>query len=94
VSALRVQALEVNAVHHCNLACVCCSHASPVAPRQLADPVRTGHDLAGLAGVVAVDHIKVVGSEPFCQLAPGGGRLRAPADAALTQLASADRRVS
>ena len=65
MSVLRLQALEVNAVHHCNLSCVGCSHASPVSPKRFAVPSEVYRDFAGLAGTVVVDHVKVVGGEPL-----------------------------
>lgn len=65
MSVVRLMALEVNAVHHCNLACVGCSHASPVAPVKIADPDQVQRDFAGLAGIVVLDHVKVVGGEPL-----------------------------
>ena len=48
MSVLRLQALEVNAVHHCNLSCVGCSHASPVSPKRFAVPSEVYRDFAGL----------------------------------------------
>ncbi len=62
---LDLFALEVNATWHCNLACVACSHASPVATPAFADPERVRRDLANLAQAVTVQELRVVGGEPL-----------------------------
>ena len=62
---IALNALEINAVHHCNLTCIGCSHASPVSARGFADPDAVHRDLAGLASALRVDHVKVVGGEPL-----------------------------
>lgn len=58
-------AFEINAVEHCNLGCVACSHASPVADAAFADPEAVRADLAALATAVSVRELRVVGGEPL-----------------------------
>lgn len=59
------EAIEINAVWHCNLACVGCSHASPDAPRYFASVEQVTADAVALAKWVEVDHIRVLGGEPM-----------------------------
>lgn len=59
------QSLEVNAVHHCNLACRGCSHLSPVLPRKVLDPVELESSLSVLARFYHAAKCKIVGGEPL-----------------------------
>lgn len=58
-------ALEINAVEHCNLSCSGCSHLSPLMPRRVVDPDDVARDLAALAGCYRAGTVKVVGGEPL-----------------------------
>lgn len=58
-------ALEINAVEHCNLSCSGCSHVSPLMPRRAAAPAAVGADLARLATVYRAAWVKIVGGEPL-----------------------------
>lgn len=59
------EAVEINAVWHCNLSCQWCSHASPLSPRILADPAVVAADLTRLASWMKVDHVRILGGEPL-----------------------------
>lgn len=65
MTPLNLLALEVNATWHCNLSCVGCSHASPVARPAVADPETVYRDLSRLAPVVAIREMRIVGGEPL-----------------------------
>jgi organic radical activating enzyme len=65
VNPLHLRAIEINAVWHCNLACVACTHASPVAERGLADPDVVRADLSRLGKVAYVNEVRVLGGEPL-----------------------------
>jgi GTP 3',8-cyclase len=58
-------ALELNAVLHCNLSCVGCSHGSPESPEGVMPPGDAYRDLRALADVVRVGEVRVVGGEPL-----------------------------
>jgi organic radical activating enzyme len=62
---LRLHAVEINAVWHCNLACVACTHASPVAQRGQADPDIVRADLSRLGKVAYIKEIRILGGEPL-----------------------------
>jgi organic radical activating enzyme len=65
LSRVRLLAIEINAVWHCNLSCVACTHASPVAQSGLADPATIRRDLSNLSRVADVDEIRILGGEPL-----------------------------
>jgi organic radical activating enzyme len=65
VPRLHLLAIEINAVWHCNLSCVACTHASPVAHSGLADPRVVARDLANLSMAVDVDEVRILGGEPL-----------------------------
>jgi GTP 3',8-cyclase len=67
IEAGRIQAsaCEINATHHCNLACRACSHLSPILPRKHADPDRVYRDLSLLARSYHAAHVRIVGGEPL-----------------------------
>lgn len=65
MSRFDLFALEVNAVLHCNLCCVGCSHASPVSEKAFSDPDQVGRDMAALASAVTVEQLRVLGGEPL-----------------------------
>jgi MoaA/NifB/PqqE/SkfB family radical SAM enzyme len=56
---------EINAVDHCNIACVDCNHASPAAKRKIADPDTVFRDLSILSLYYKSPVIKIVGGEPL-----------------------------
>lgn len=62
---LDVFALEINAVTQCNLACVGCSHSSPISPTSNADPEEVYSDLSRLAAVVTLGELRILGGEPL-----------------------------
>jgi GTP 3',8-cyclase len=62
---INLLALEINAVTHCNLACIGCSHSSPVAPSSCADPVVVFRDLSSLSQVVRIKELRILGGEPL-----------------------------
>lgn len=62
---IQIAGVEINAVMHCNLACVGCSHASPVALPSAADPTTVRRDLDALARVADISEVRVVGGEPL-----------------------------
>lgn len=64
-SQIELLGLELNAVTHCNLSCVGCSHGSPVAQQSFVDPAEVRRDLATLAHVIHVREFRVVGGEPL-----------------------------
>jgi Radical SAM superfamily/4Fe-4S single cluster domain len=65
MARLHLRAIEINAVWHCNLACVACTHASPVSPRYLGDPAVVRRDLSGLGAAADVEEIRILGGEPL-----------------------------
>jgi GTP 3',8-cyclase len=65
MARLHLLAFEINAVWHCNLSCVACTHASPVSPHWVADPDVVQRDLANLSTAVDVDEIRILGGEPL-----------------------------
>ncbi|MCI2419583.1 radical SAM protein [Saccharopolyspora sp. K220] len=62
---LRLRALEVAAVTHCNLMCVGCNHSSPVSEVSFADVAAVDRDFSGLAEVIEPTYVRVVGGEPL-----------------------------
>jgi organic radical activating enzyme len=62
---LHTEAVEINAAWHCNIRCAWCSHASPGQERSFADTGEVGRDLATLARVMRVEHVRVLGGEPL-----------------------------
>jgi organic radical activating enzyme len=62
---IQTEACEINVVHHCNLSCRGCSHASPVMRRHLADPDVVHRDLAALAPHYRPQHVRLLGGEPL-----------------------------
>ena len=56
---------EVNAVDHCNIACLDCNHAAPALPESYADPGSVHRDLARLAKVYKAGCLKILGGEPL-----------------------------
>ncbi len=67
IDAGRVQseALEVNAVSHCNIRCRWCSHASPDSSPGFAAEEVVANDLTALARWMHVEHVRVLGGEPL-----------------------------
>ena len=65
MTRVPLQALEINAVLHCNLSCRGCSHASPVAERWFAEPAVVHRDLRALSRVTRTEQVRVVGGEPL-----------------------------
>jgi organic radical activating enzyme len=61
----QILGIEINAVMQCNLACVGCSHASPVSSAWNADPLTVLHDLTSLHSVADIQEVRVVGGEPL-----------------------------
>ncbi|MGZ4526223.1 MAG: radical SAM protein [Mycobacterium sp.] len=63
---IMTEAVEVNAVWHCNISCQSCSHGSPDMPRdRFADPAKVAHDLRALSAWMRVEHVRVLGGEPL-----------------------------
>jgi len=62
---VRSEAVEINAVWHCNLGCRSCSHGSPWMPTKEADSEEVHADLERLSSVLSVDHVRVLGGEPL-----------------------------
>jgi GTP 3',8-cyclase len=58
-------ACEIDVVQHCNLACLGCSHLSPILSRGYVDPDRLYADLCGLACHFHVEHARLLGGEPL-----------------------------
>jgi cyclic pyranopterin phosphate synthase len=56
---------ELNAVDHCNIACLDCNHASPGVDANCADPDCVYNDFSRLAKVYHADSVKVLGGEPL-----------------------------
>lgn len=59
------EALEINVVHHCNLRCKSCSHASPHFKKHYSDPSSIYKDLRIMSSCYKPDHIRLVGGEPL-----------------------------
>jgi organic radical activating enzyme len=60
------EAVEINAVWHCNISCQSCSHGSPEMPRdRCADPAKVTEDLRALSNWMRVEHVRVLGGEPL-----------------------------
>lgn len=60
------EAVEINAVWHCNISCQSCSHGSPSLPRdRFADPATVTRDLHELSAWMRVEHVRVLGGEPL-----------------------------
>lgn len=59
------EAVEINAVRHCNISCRFCSHGSPSMRPSLANPEEVERDLAALARWIDVEHVRVLGGEPL-----------------------------
>ena len=62
---VRTEAVEINAVRHCNIRCRSCSHGSPSMRPWFADPEQTGRDLAALTPWLSVEHVRILGGEPL-----------------------------
>lgn len=62
---VQTESVEVNVVHHCNLACRACSHLSPVLPKQLADHRQVTNDFAVLGRYYHATQVRVIGGEPL-----------------------------
>jgi len=63
---IMTEAVEVNAVWHCNISCQSCSHGSPDMPRNgFADPAKVARDLRALSAWMRVEHVRVLGGEPL-----------------------------
>jgi len=56
---------EINAVDHCNIACIDCNHASPGAGKAIASPSAVFKDLSLLSRHYKAYALKVVGGEPL-----------------------------
>jgi organic radical activating enzyme len=65
VERVHMLAVEINAAWHCNLSCVACTHASPVARRAYADPEGVSRDLSNLRVAADVDEVRILGGEPL-----------------------------
>ena len=62
---LYSEACEISIVENCNFTCRSCSHLSPVMPRHALDPEDIARDLGLLAHHYQVEHVRLVGGEPF-----------------------------
>jgi organic radical activating enzyme len=62
---VRTEAVEVNAVRHCNISCRSCSHGSPSMRPSFADPGQVERDLTALTPWMDVEHVRVLGGEPL-----------------------------
>ncbi|WP_300606665.1 radical SAM protein [Trebonia sp.] len=62
---VHTEAVEVNAVHHCNISCRSCSHGSPLMRPWFADPDTVERDLVALLPWMHVDHVRILGGEPL-----------------------------
>jgi organic radical activating enzyme len=62
---VRTEAVEVNAVRHCNINCRSCSHGSPSMRPSFADPGQVERDLTALTPWLDVEHVRVLGGEPL-----------------------------
>ena len=56
---------EINAVDHCNIACMDCNHASPFAGKAIASPSAVLKDLSLLSRQYKSYALKIVGGEPL-----------------------------
>ncbi|MGI5150745.1 radical SAM protein [Plantactinospora sp. CA-294935] len=65
VGPLNLLALELNAVTHCNLSCVACSHSSPVSAVSFARVATVLRDFSAFARVTTPRYVRVVGGEPL-----------------------------
>lgn len=61
---IHTNALEINVVDHCNLRCRSCSHLSPITPEYHVDPDDLQGWLAGLARLMRVEEVRLLGGEP------------------------------
>lgn len=59
------QSCEINAVDHCNIACIDCNHASPAAKMHIANPDLVFRDLSTLSRYYRSPMIKILGGEPL-----------------------------
>lgn len=59
------ESLEVNVVHHCNLACRACSHLSPVLAPHSVEPEKLHDALSALARSYRAAACKLLGGEPL-----------------------------
>lgn len=57
--------LELVVAEQCNLTCRACSHLSPVAPKNFANPVETGRALGVLYTAFHMKVVKLMGGEPL-----------------------------
>lgn len=62
---LRVYALEVHAVQHCNLRCVGCAQSSPTLAKGYEQPAILERALANLAPHLACEKLQILGGEPL-----------------------------
>ena len=62
---LKLSALEINAVSHCDLACAGCSHSSPAVREDVADPGEVLRNLTDLHSAVSCKFLRVTGGEPL-----------------------------
>lgn len=62
---VHTEAVEINAVRHCNISCRSCSHGSPSMRPWFADPDLVEQDLVGLTPWMRVDHVRILGGEPL-----------------------------
>jgi organic radical activating enzyme len=59
------EAVEINAVRHCNISCRSCSHGSPSMRPWFVDPADVERDLAALTSWMDVEHVRILGGEPL-----------------------------
>ena len=59
------RAIEINAVHHCNLSCRGCSHSAPISSKKINDPKTIKEDLTYLAKYLKCETVRIVGGEPL-----------------------------
>jgi organic radical activating enzyme len=59
------EACELSITEHCNFTCRACCHLSPVIPKEALPPEDIAKDLSLLAQYYRVEHVRLVGGEPF-----------------------------
>lgn len=62
---IHSEACELSITEHCNFTCRSCSHLSPITSKHKLDPKTVETDLSLLARHYQVDHVRLVGGEPF-----------------------------
>lgn len=62
---IRIDNLEVNVVRHCQNACSCCNHGSPLAAPYFMEPETLQHDLECLRPVLRAGFLCLQGGEPL-----------------------------